>query len=138
MSRPESPEARAARILAELRDATREAAGVLKDLQKVYASARGQVEEYLHAEVESALQEYEKDLISTVRAITGRHEEKVKQRVIDFAALIENNFSREALIQEAANRIEAQITPFIEQASAANYHGPGGVVINLCTRPHAD
>lgn len=138
MSRAESPEARAERILAELRAATSEAAGVLKDLTAVIKSARAMVDEYLHDECERALNENTANMLAEVRRVTGEHEQTVIKRVIDFAALIENNFSREALITEAANRIEAQVTPFIEQASAANLRGPGEVVINLCERPHAD
>lgn len=138
MSRAESPEARAARILAELREATSEAAGMLKDLTKVIASAHNEVEEYLHNEVEHALADYHRTLVAKTQQLTSEHEAKVIQRVIEFAALIENNFSREALIQEAANRIEALVSPFIAQCSAQMGPGPSEVVINLCQRPHAD
>lgn len=44
MSRPESAEERAVRIAAELRAATSEAAGVLKDLHAVIRSAREQID----------------------------------------------------------------------------------------------
>lgn len=138
MSRQESPEARAERILAELRAATSEAAGVLKDLVKAIASARGQVEEYLHAEVEQALHEYQQDMIAGTRRITSEHEAKVTQRVIDFAALIENNFSREALIREAVNRILAELQAHPETRRRQAQLDRAGIVISVCDRPHAD
>lgn len=58
MSHPESPEARAERITAELRAATAEAAGVLKDLTRVMRGAREQVDDYLHDEVQKACNSY--------------------------------------------------------------------------------
>lgn len=55
MTRPESPLDRAERIGAELRAATQEAAGMLKDLRAAMKEARAQVDEYLHTEVQAAL-----------------------------------------------------------------------------------
>jgi hypothetical protein len=58
VSRRESPEERAERILAELRAATSEAAGVLKDLQAAARTARAQIDEYLPREVERVVNAY--------------------------------------------------------------------------------
>ena len=138
MSRAESGDERAERIAAELREATREAAGVLKDLRAAVKTARGEVEQYLHDECQRALNQNTANMLDTVRQITGDHEARVIRRVIEYAALIENNFSRETLIQEAANRIEKLIVPFIEQSQKPRSAGPGEVVISLCDRPHAD
>ncbi|HEX3513854.1 MAG TPA: hypothetical protein VHT26_07635 [Trebonia sp.] len=134
----ESPEARAERILTELRAATAEAAGVLKDLTKAVKSAHAEVEEYLADEVQSALSEYHQSLRVDVGRITAGHEAKVTQRVIDFAALIENNFSREALIQEAVNRILAELQQLHHMDVKDKRQEFGEVVISVCDRPHAD
>lgn len=138
MSRAESPEARARRIIEELREATRDAAGALKDLQAAARQARSQVDEYLGDECQAALDKTNENLIAEMRRVQAEHEKKVIQRVIDFSALIENNFSREALITEAANRIEKLVMESVERHD--RYHGkaPTEVVINLCDRPHAD
>lgn len=138
MSRAESPEARAERILTELRDATREAAGMLKDLKAAAESARRQVDEYLGDECQRALDENQANLIGEVRRVTAEHEAKVIERVIQFAALIENNFSREALIQEAEGRIMAELESQSKAEIAAVSEAHGEVVIRLCDRPHAD
>lgn len=51
----EDPAERAERITRELREATAEAAGVLKDLQAVIRSARAQVDEYAAKEVSDVM-----------------------------------------------------------------------------------
>lgn len=93
MSR-ETPEARAARILAELRAATVEAAGVLKDLQAAARKARGQVDEYLHSEVENTLNGY-------VRQV-----EEHGLRVLKLASAEVNRVSQNA-VNRATETIEA-------------------------------
>lgn len=138
VSRNETPEARAERLIAELRAATSEAAGVLKDLQHTIKSARSQIDEYLHDECARALNENNDNLLDEVHRITNEHEAKVIARVVQFAALIENNFSREALIVEAANRIEAMVSTRFREHEARTIVPRGGVVIDLCDRPHAD
>lgn len=52
------PTERAERITAELREATREAAGVLKDLRTAMREARIQVDGYLATEVQKASDHY--------------------------------------------------------------------------------
>lgn len=138
MSRPESPEARAERITAELREATREAAGVMKDLQAVIRSARAEVEEYLHTEVVRALEENTASMMRTVRQVTGDHETHVIERVTQFAALIENNFSRDALVREATGYIEKQVCSWLDAHEATAVPRGAGITIMACDRPHAD
>lgn len=58
MTRPEDPIARAERITAELRAATSEAAGAVKDLRVAMREAREQVEGYLHDVVQADLDGY--------------------------------------------------------------------------------
>jgi hypothetical protein len=58
VSRTEDPLARAERIMTELREVTREAAGVLKSLQVAAKNAREQVDGYLAAEVQTAINHY--------------------------------------------------------------------------------
>jgi len=53
--RPEDPTARAERITAELREVTREAAGVLKSLQVAAKNARAMVDEYYSDQVKTVL-----------------------------------------------------------------------------------
>ena len=101
-------------------------------------SARSQVDEYLHDECERALNENNRNMIAEMRRVQGEHEAKVTQRVIDFAALIENNFYREALIREAANRIEALVMAEVTKREALMQYPRGEVVISVCDRPHAD
>lgn len=138
MSRHESPEARAERILIELRAATSEAAGVLKDLTKVIASARGRVEEYLHDEVERALIENTQSMIDTAHKVCAEHEKKVVERVVGYAALIEANFGREPLIREAASRIERLVMDAVREREAGYPPAGPGITISVCDRPHAD
>lgn len=138
MSRPESPEARAERILAELREQTREAAGVLKDMQKTIAQARATVEDYLHDECERALIENTRSVVDAARRVCAEHEAKVIQRVIDYAALIEANFSRDALVREAANYIEALVMQKVSDHDRKHARPSGEIIVDLCTRPHAD
>lgn len=137
MSR-ETPEARAERILAELRAATAEAAGVLKDLQHTIKGARAQVEEYLHDECERALIENTRSVVNTAKRVCAEHEAHVIARVIDYAALIEANFSREALVREAVNHIEKLVMGQVEEHQHLYRASRGEVVVDLCARPHAD
>lgn len=58
MSRREEPTERAERLLAELRTATAEAAGVVKDLRKAMKEAREQIDEYYSAKVKASLDEH--------------------------------------------------------------------------------
>lgn len=62
----EGPLARAERITAELRAATAEAAGVLKDLTHAVRQARATVEEYCATEVQRALDENTRHVQSLV------------------------------------------------------------------------
>lgn len=93
----ESPEARAERILAELRAATAEAAGVLKDLNTARTAARKQVDEYLHAEVEKALNGY----VAQV--------EEHGLRIVKLASAEVNRVSKNA-VDRATETINAAIT----------------------------
>lgn len=137
MSR-ESPEARAERILAELRETVREAAGVLKDMQHTIGSARARIEEYLHDEVERTLIENTQSMIDTAHKVCAEHEAKVVERVIGYAALIEANFGREPLIREAAARIEALVMHKVEVREAYQRATGPAITIDICRRPHAD
>lgn len=55
MTRPVDPIERGGRLLAELREATSEAAGLVGDLRRAMREARAQVDEYLHTEVQKSL-----------------------------------------------------------------------------------
>lgn len=138
MSAKETPEQRAERITAELRDAVREAAGVLKDLRSAMKEARGQVDEYCHGEVQKALDQTTQNVVTETARMVREHERKVTDRVIGFAALIENNFSREALIREAANRIEKLVMKQVDLHNRRHITPAPEVVISVCDRPHAD
>jgi len=82
----ESAEARAERIAAELRAATAEAAGTLKDLVAVIASARKSVDEYAAREIErvmnlhlvkcqESVDQWYRDMVENVNAVRARVDE---------------------------------------------------------------
>lgn len=58
MSRAVDPAERAERLLTELREATAEAAGVVKDLRRAMKEAREQVDGYYSAKVKASLDEH--------------------------------------------------------------------------------
>lgn len=98
MARP-SPEERAQKLLAELREATSEAAGVVKDLHRAMREARAQVDEYLHDRVQADLdahtaswQSDAQAFVDQARADTQHHAQPAVERAqsaIDKAASIE-------------------------------------------------
>lgn len=138
MSRAETPADRAERILAELREATREAAGVLKDLQRTIASGHAQIEEYARDEISSQLVRACNRTLDEAVRVCKEHEDAVTRRVIDYAALIENNFSRDALVREAVNHIEERVAARMREHQLEHAARGPEVVISMCDRPHAD
>lgn len=108
----ESPEARAERILAELRAATAEAAGVLKDLDAAAKRARRQVDGYLHDEVQKAHNEYTAQLQAGAdKFITDHlaHLDKCAEKVARQAeTTIRNAGTIDALVKATAEAIAAR------------------------------
>lgn len=134
----ETPEERSERILAELREATREAAGVLKDLQAAAKEARAQADDYLGKGVQDALNFYKAQVEEVCQHYADEARKDIAGHLTQWAAVIKNEISRERLINTAATRIIAEMERQKDEEIAAARSAPGEIVIQLCDRPHAD
>lgn len=134
----ESPEERSERIRDELREATREAAGVLKDLQAAAKEARAQADDYLGKGVQDALNFYKAQVEEVCQHYADEARKDITQHLTQWAAVVKNEISRERLINTAATRIIAEMERQRDEETAALREASGEVVINLCDRPHAD
>lgn len=117
MTRPESPLERAERIGAELRAATQEAAGLLKDLRAAMKEARAQVDEYLHTEVQAVLNAntvHVQSLVDAWNEEARGHVEGVIKRAADRADAIIESASTIASLGEALVDQVARNTRYID------------------------
>lgn len=109
----EAPEERAARILAELRAATAEAAGVLKDLKAAAKAARVQADDYLGQGVNEALLHYKAEVEQVAQHYnTECHKDltRMAKTYVDRAEIAINNaISIEAAADLLAKKIAAII-----------------------------
>lgn len=138
MSRPESPEARAERITAELREATREAAGILKDLAAAMREARAQADGYAHDVVESTLAKYTDSWQEAADQFHADMREDVTGRIVQWVAVVQNEVSKGAIFRSAVDAILAELHKHDDERRAHVQAGPPGITIMACPRPHAD
>lgn len=116
MSKAEDPIDRAERVTRELREATREAAGVLKDLQAATRTARTQVDEYYEDKVRTTLDAHTRDwdaqLIERLKNMT-RSVNETAAGVRDRAeAAITNATTVEGAAQHLATLIAARMREY--------------------------
>ncbi len=137
MSR-ESPEARAERILAELREATREAAGVLKDLAAAQKSAREQVDDYLGKGVQDALNFYKSEVEKVGQHYADCARKDMAEHLVGFTAVVQNEISRTAIFKEAVDSIIKELQRHDEARQRQAELAASGIAIELCQRPHTD
>lgn len=137
MSR-ETPEARAERLLAELRELLPEAAGLVKDLRAAMKEARAQADDYLGKGVQDALNFYKAQVEEVCQYYADEARKDIARHLTGWAAVVKNEVSRERLINTAATRILAEMERQKDEEIAAVRENPGEIVINLCQRPHAD
>lgn len=128
MSR-ESPEARAERILAELREATREAAGVLKDLARAQAEAHRQVEDYAHDEVERALAKYTTRWQAEADRFHAEMKADIAEHITGYTAVVKNEISRTAIFKEAVTQILAELHQI--SANAGSQFTASGIPVTV-------
>jgi hypothetical protein len=124
VSRAEDPVARAERVTAELREASREAAGVLKDLRVLMKSAREQVDGYYSANVKAALDEHTQTWTADVDQWWSDAKADL-QRMVDLAIkqagpVIVNASRLEALCQAIAEEVAAH-TVYTEDGPYVDY-----------------
>lgn len=129
MSRPESPEARSERILAELRDATREAAGVLKDLKAAQAEARKQVDEYARGEVERVLARYTTEWQAGADEFHAEMKADIAEHITGYTAVVKNEISRTAIFKEAVTQILAELHQI--SANAGSQFTASGIPVTV-------
>lgn len=134
----ESPEDRAVRIAAELREATREAAGVLKDLLAGAKQAREQADDYLGTGVQTAFDHYKNEVETVGQHYLDEAKKDIAKMLTGWAAVVSNELSRERLINAAATRIMKEMERQAQEEIEIANQRPGEVVIQLCDRPHAD
>lgn len=84
MSRAVDPAERAERLLAELRTATAEAAGVVKDLRRAMKEARELVDGYYSAKVKAALDAHTASWQGDIEQFWRDAKEDL-QRIVDYA-----------------------------------------------------
>lgn len=129
MSRQESPEARAERILAELREATREAAGVLKDLAAAQKSAREQIDDYLHDEVERVLAKYTTTWQEGADQFHAEMKADIAEHITGYTAVVKNEISRTAIFKEAVTQILAELHQI--SANAGSQFTASGIPVTV-------
>lgn len=123
VTKSESPEERAERITAELRAATSEAAGLLKDLKAVQRAARAQVDEYAHHEVARALNESAEQWGTELTAYLESMRDTVTRHVTQWTAVVQNEVSKQKIIDAAAARVLAELTRMVQDLHAERQPG---------------
>lgn len=114
----ESPEARAERILGELRAATAEAAGVVKDLERVIRLARERVDEYAIPQIDAKVNETAADIRRDYLALAQSWQEKINVVFETYDARIATYVEREPLITAAVNQVYTELAPILEKRAA--------------------
>jgi hypothetical protein len=114
VSAKETPEARQERILAELRAATAEAAGVLKDLQRTIESARERVDEYAVPQIDALAHQTANEMTADIRQLGERLTAKMQAAVNAHEAKIAEYLEREPLITAAANKVYLEVAELMK------------------------
>lgn len=133
MSRQESPEARAERILGELRDATREAAGVAKDLERVIKSARERVDEYAIPEIDAKVNQTAADIRRDYLELAESWQAKLVKVFEEYDRRVSVYVEREPLVHAAVNQIYTELAPLLEKHSSEL--GAQGYQLNVVIGP---
>jgi ElaB/YqjD/DUF883 family membrane-anchored ribosome-binding protein len=133
VSRQESPTERAERILTELRAATSEAAGVLKDLQAAAKDARKQVDEYASANMTRSLNNLLDQLNKGGNKFIADHlahlDERAERVARQAETTIKNAGTIDALVKATAQAI-AERTIWIDGEPHTSYGDPSlGVTV---------
>lgn len=105
----ESPTERAERVTAELREATREAAGLIKDLQAVMKAGRAQIDEYLPREIERIVNAYVTNVQSDLDQWRKDMNTHVAEIMVNWTAVVQNEISRSKIANEMGNAIIAEL-----------------------------
>lgn len=134
MSRTEDPAARAERILGELREATTEAAGVLKDLRAAMKQARDQVDGYYSERVKVDLdrhtQSWQAEIDQWWREAKADLQRIVSNAIAKAEPVIINASRLEALCKAVAEEVAAH-TVYTEHGPHVDYaveHRPPGLI----------
>lgn len=122
MTRAEDPLTRAERIAAELRAATAEAAGILKDLRSEAKRARSQVDEYLHDQVQAAMNHY-------AEAVQAGCEQFNRDAHADLQRHMDQAVARAGAAIDAAVGIEQLATAVAREVAAHTVFVDGGPTI---------
>jgi hypothetical protein len=124
----EDPLARAQRITAELRAATTDAAGMLKDLQKATKAAREQVEDYYAVKVKGALdahtERWDRELVERFRVMT----EDVNRAAMRSRDKAEAAIDTAVAIQEAAEALAVLIAEHTRRTPAGTHIHYGDLI----------
>lgn len=138
MSRAETPEERAERILTELRQATADAAGAAKDLERATRQARAQIDDYMGPEVVRVTNAY----IAQVQAQLDQWQRdmaaEISKRLVAWTAVIENDISRERIVHAAAEHVAAEVSERLKKAGHDAIDYRPAIVVQLCERAHKD
>lgn len=129
MSRQESPTERAERILAELRAATAEAAGVLKDLAAAQKSAREQIDHYLGDEVQKAHKHYTAQWQAGAEQFIADMRQDVTEHIVNWTAVVQNEVSCTAIFKEAVTQILAELHQI--SANAGSQFTASGIPVTV-------
>lgn len=119
----EGSEERAVRLLAELHEATREAAGVLKDLTALTSKARVMVEEYARTEVEEFIRAAVK-LVNDKAYEEGQRIQVILQEQIDAGCKRAETHIRHDYELAAVIRLVAEETIGILKADGYDFTQP--------------
>lgn len=120
MSRAESPEQRAERILTELREATSEAAGVLRDLLRAGRTAREQVDDYLGKGVQDALNHYKTEVETVAQHYAAEARKDVESFSTKAIKRATTSIDNAVAVEAAAEVLAARIARLIKTKDGAS------------------
>lgn len=113
MTRADAVMDRAERLIAELREATREAAGVVKDLERAMKQAREQVDGYYSTKVKATLdahtERWDTEVIERLRKMTEQVNETAGKACARAEAAITNATEIEGAAEHLAKLIAARV-----------------------------
>lgn len=107
---------RAERITQQLREATSEAAGTIKDLERVMKEARAQVDEYTHEQIKADLQRFGDRAFAEVRSIGEEAIEKTNAMMRRLEERLSETTAHQDLVNEAANQVAMLVQRKFDEA----------------------
>lgn len=107
--KPEDPLARAERITAELRAATSEAAGMLKDLEHAAKQARAQVDEYLNGQMAGTIAAAHREMRARAQRYLLDMLGRIEGRALESIALAEEAIATANTLEVLTSRVSEEI-----------------------------